>query len=981
MSRLCCLDLTNTKTPAIVANDNPPHVCHMLATSAFSLLGSSSQNQLDSGRQQDTQHLLLQLWTQGVNSGISLLQHPVQAVQWHAQPSLRNSRSNIHAALEIAGRSSPDRVAQIDHDPRRPADPSTNAHRTIDPAISGSKSGQEAADINHVRAADVHQVPRTPADSDRYIADVSAQRNTATANNSHHWHVHEDDAPGEFSLRALQPAKIVTVPPVSSNEGAAAASDATGGHARQGVAADVRVSRDSVSQENSFCLRSEANTARTGVPAGDNNASAGVTDSSELERRQLAELLGVTDAASGHKEDSTEPSMTTHQPVQAHESHTYEHQGANDSEQPGAAAAANDQSSSGAHEHAAVLSEDSVSAAQHGVTPAVQHSTTQGGQRNRPPVGQHSTAAAEQHRDAANAGALFQPGAPSETIREASVAEPSVRDLSNSTDMSLYELRAVRERLEAMFLDPDDEVEEETAELHVDEPKPKDAEPSTANAAVSKPETAHSDSHPPQHQQQPSSLETQKDLPSGAPTWIQDNTLQLNVPVQQPAYDLLPEAQSALHAQFESLGITKHRYQDITTVPERSSSPQQFQVHHQDAKPDLHANAAADQLVDQLAHPCNDADHEDGDLHAPPDSPDSLRSSSVFVSGSLEHSQHPEAIDSSFAPRSSDRSASQRHLGDQGSIDLTRQHRSNSSAHFNPKNSDSASGMLRQSHSSESRTGHNATLNQWLSDSQARESLHSGETGTLPSVHASSNRSEAAADFHQGLSVVPPQHNNARASVDVSAHAYAQQQADGNKDAPVSSAEAPFSLSELAASQQQHTTAAQTPQPVDQRHSEGGISWALEVGSDCPFARRVSPEHLVSQRSESSTSSRLYGRQRGHVSASSRHHKMHNGQYTAQHTAPHGQQHQQQQQMGSSNSALQPIPRKPSTAALLRRLTRKKPTVRQILGKAPPASDSLQHWHQVCPITTHHRNGDHHSASHERDNFLYPMASACWTSN
>jgi hypothetical protein len=137
-----------------------------------------------------------------------------------------------------------------------------------------------------------------------------------------------------------------------------------------------------------------------------------------------------------------------------------------------------------------------------------------------------------------------------------------------------------------------------------------------------------------------------------------------------------------------------------------------------------------------------------------------------------------------------------------------------------------------------------------------------------------------------------------------------------------------FSLSQLAAAQQVEQHPPDLSFPTEQRESGGGIAWALEP----------TPNHPVSHDSEShrEDGSKIFGRQSGHVAAA----RVHDMQHTSMHEAG---------QPCKAKAALQPIPRKPSTAALLRRLSRKKPTVRQILNKSPQPHNALSPWRQVCP--------------------------------
>lgn len=924
---MCCLDLSNAPSPAIVSNDTPPQVCHMLATTldqpeTFHPLSGGADHHHAS-----LPHLMLTLWTRSLDSGITLQQLSVPTVKAPHQPPYYSAGTHVGAvSVEGADRSG---MPESESSQNLLSQAAGNIHPPIDRAATSSHAAESPSIIAADSAASMQpdQQHRAHARDESVVDPRTAEAPPVVDHLSNgQWldgassepfsvsmqggDLQEEDSGSGFSLRALQPARIVTAPPdhiktlrSAPNVADGASKEAGGSVQAAGEVESIsRFREDSMGQGNSFGLRTEALLDQRRGPTDAASSTCHVRDSSELESRQLAELLGLDFDVADSPLREGGGSRVQHEHL---DNMNYSGEGNTfvksdeplrmDSSDAFRAAVAEHSSGNSHPPHA-------VQFARHPLSGDAQIKVAEGSRG----VDQHGSTA---DIDVPVSGSIGQTQAPARSSRTAQTASVP----GEGENVSWDALRAVREQLEAMCCDDEDDG------VINEVPHAPDVSPPAAlrSHVAGVPADGAADSVPSSDfwlqssasggAAEPSHFCTEESGASHHAEQGNEKEELYGLPNSGPA---VPERKAALHVQFEMLQLGKdpRSFQ----LPEQSSSPiHQFQPHGtHSVLPDTLTNPTPEQWMDP---------------QAAPDSPDSLRSSSVFVSGALKRAQHPNAVEQSHH---SEFNASTNQVvphmrADRSSIDLWRHQRTlapqESTGVNNSRDGAAVGGVHTTYPSSESHNGAAEPLDQWLSSSQSAV--------LRTSTGAFQHNSRGATDTHHRLAA--EQHHQ---SPQVGSTMHPEWQASGMKDAAPSEQE-PFSLSQLAAAQHDEQHAPDINEPTEERQSGGGIAWALQASAERPFSR--------SSRSYSSRegSSRICGRQSGHIAAAS----MHDVQYTPPHAG---------QQPRSTGTTLQPIPRKPSTAALLRRLTRKKPTVRQILGKVPQPQNGLLTWRQVCYAST-----------------------------
>ena len=369
---------------------------------------------------------------------------------------------------------------------------------------------------------------------------------------------------------------------------------------------------------------------------------------------------------------------------------------------------------------------------------------------------------------------------------------------------------------------------------------------------------------------------------------------------------LLPERKTALQLQFEALQLGQHA--SDFPAPERTSSPShQFQPN---AAYSIRGATSGMLTPEQRCGAYDDA-------QATPESPDSLRSSSVFVSGALERRQQPMGMEQSQHGLVQPLQTLVNHHVRAGRSSSASWRQQGTLAQRSSGGGDLSGGAFNPAHISVAGNS-----------SGGAETLASSQPG-LPATFPS----ETLPDY-TSASLSHHRHVAQQSHLDThGADALLPSESDAEGAVRPEKEKEPFSLSQLAAAQHEADFPPDSNKPTEERQSGGGIAWALEVPCERPFSRN--------SRAQTSRegSSRVCGRKSGHIAAASIHGSpLHVSGYAGK--------------QNCTETALEPIPRKPSTAALLRRLTRKKPSVRQILGKEPQPHNGLLGRRQVC--TTSH---------------------------
>jgi hypothetical protein len=562
---------------------------HGHSTAKF-LDGSSTDHHMAA---QVDQHLMITLWSKSLDSGIIVQQLPVPTISAPFQPRIRPvPDTGAEHVCSLEG-------SEV-HEP----------HLTVDPQPTDAATARPHTDHS--------------PDSRRKNDDLKISERTTSPGGRPFNGRQEEHSSSGFSLRELQPASIVTVPPPAtlSNIMSTLSQGGSAG-AEQGDSEKIkRQERQGVSSmgpENSFGLRSQALAEHPQFENSGTQSSVNVRDSSEHEKRQLAELLGLEvdganapkqyGAARGSHAVSSQDMQKQHgDRVTAGMTRV---PGRVSNHEPNIDVAGH----SGSKQQAAQFTENEIS-------DGAETSTALG-------VGRHGIA---------RGGGQAETGSPYLSgVQESSSGAPGGGAApGDSASLTWDAFRAVREQLEAMCCDDD---EDDLIQAHCEDAAPHPVASMAAHSAPA-PHAAISRAtapgcSPQQHQEAvgvtvAEGQNVSGDISAAQPRPDQPGDKFCPSLAMGESQNVTPPHSSALQLQFEKLRPGHDRSHAI--VPEPSSSPRHNDPH----------TTEAHSLIDTtpLSFPTPEQRHSaHGELHIAPDSPDSLRSSSVFVSGTLRRPQ------------------------------------------------------------------------------------------------------------------------------------------------------------------------------------------------------------------------------------------------------------------------------------------------------------------------------------------------------